>query len=351
MSIDKEKSVQLEMNTPRSYILTLLFLFVALFQLHAQENPIQTGERDLAQTMLADVQRDLTDNYYDPKFHDMDVKGRFKEADDRIKKATSLNQALGTIAWALEGLHDSHTFFLPPPRPFRLFYGWTMQMIGEKCYVTDVEPRSDAEKKGVKQGDEIERINRIAPTRDNLWSLNYLLRTLRPQPGFELVLRGVNGEERTIGVAAKIEQTRHVTDYGSADYWNEVRESQSARALSRRRSQAVGPDLIIWKFPSFMLNEQGVDEMIGDSKNYKVMVLDLRGNSGGSILALLRLVGGLFENDVKVGEVRMRKKAETKYAKSRGDKLFVGRLIVLVDGESASASEIFAREVQLEKRG
>ena len=53
-----------------------------------------------------------------PKDHGMDVKARFKEADDRIKKATSLNQALATVAWAVEGLYDSHTFFIPPPRPF-----------------------------------------------------------------------------------------------------------------------------------------------------------------------------------------------------------------------------------------
>jgi hypothetical protein len=96
--------------------LLILFLTGAAVRLgQAQENPIQPGEREVSQAILSDVQNDLLNNYYDPKFHDLDVKARFKEANDRIKKATSLNQALSIIAWALEGLHDSHTFFIPPP--------------------------------------------------------------------------------------------------------------------------------------------------------------------------------------------------------------------------------------------
>jgi C-terminal processing protease CtpA/Prc len=99
-----------------------------------------------------------------------------------------------------------------------------------------------------------------------------------------------------------------------------------------------------------MLDDRAADEMIGQSMKYKSMVLDLRGNSGGSVDTLLHLIRHFFDHDVKVADVEMRTKTETSIAKSRGP-VFPGKLIVLTDSQSASASEVFARVVQLEKRG
>jgi C-terminal processing protease CtpA/Prc len=81
------------------------------------------------------------------------------------------------------------------------------------------------------------------------------------------------------------------------------------------------------------------------------VVLDLRGNPGGSVSVLTKLVGGFFAHDVRIGDRKRRKDSEPQIAKTRGGKAFGGKLIVLVDSRSSSAAEIFARVVQLEKRG
>ena len=47
----------------------------------------------------------------------------------------------------------------------------------------------------------------------------------------------------------------------------------------------------------------------------------------------------------------MRKESKPMLAKTHGDSGFKGRLFVLVDSDSGSASEVLARVVQLEKRG
>ena len=81
------------------------------------------------------------------------------------------------------------------------------------------------------------------------------------------------------------------------------------------------------------------------------MILDLRGNGGGLEDTFLRMIGNFFDHDVKIGEVKTRKEAKPLLAKTRGDRTFTGKLVVLVDSESGSAAELFARVVQLEKRG
>ena len=92
--------------------------------------------------------------------------------------------------------------------------------------------------------------------------------------------------------------------------------------------------------------------MMSKARKHKTLVLDLRGNGGGAEKTLLRVLGNLFDHDVKVGDIQRRKEVKPLVAKTRGaDNIFKGDLIVLVDSESGSASELCARVVQLEKRG
>lgn len=101
--------------------------------------------------------------------------------------------AMSHIAAALDSLNDSHTFFLPPQHAYLHDFGWQYQMIGERCSVTRVRPKSDAETKGVKPGDEVPTINGFTPTRQTLWKLQYVFRVLRPQPELLLDFEGSCG--------------------------------------------------------------------------------------------------------------------------------------------------------------
>ncbi|MGH9970412.1 MAG: hypothetical protein ACREBG_21830, partial [Pyrinomonadaceae bacterium] len=167
-------------------------------------------ERERARTMLSMIKSDLKKNYYDPNFHGMDVEARFKTADEQIKTAASLGQIFGIIAQALLDLDDSHTFFLPPGRAYSTEYGWQMQMIGDKCYVVAVKPGSDAEAKGLREGDEIYSVDRFGPTRDNMWKINYAYQALRPKPGMRLVVIKPDGKEQQLDILAKVKQGKRV---------------------------------------------------------------------------------------------------------------------------------------------
>src|SRR5215470_5314717 len=101
-------------------------------------------ERGRATDMLQTVANDVKKHYYDPKFHGVDFDGKVAEAKKQIEASKSFNMAMSHIAAALDILNDSHTFFLPPQKAYRHSYGMQYQIVGDRCFVTQVRPGSDA---------------------------------------------------------------------------------------------------------------------------------------------------------------------------------------------------------------
>jgi carboxyl-terminal processing protease len=118
---------------------------------------------------------------------------------------------------------------------------------------------------------------------------------------------------------------------------------------ARDRSQTVGADTLVWRMAVFR-DAEHVAAMIGKARGYKTLILDLRGNGGGAVEALRALVSRCWDREVHITDVQQRGRRERRIAKPARSR-FDGRLIVLVDSRSASAAEIFARVVQIEKRG
>ena len=313
-------------------------------------------DRGRAQDILKGTAGDVRKHYYDPKFHGLDWDAKVDEAKKKIDNAKSWNGAMSAIAALLGALDDTHTFFLPPQHAMRHDYGWRYQMYGQHCFVTRVRPKSDAEAKGLKPGDEVLSINGITPDRDDLWTLQYVLTALRPEASLRVSLRDPGGNQRQVEVAAKMRETKHMVDLtvsgdnGASDIWNILRDEEAVLRLNRARSIELGDDLLILKLPEFGdYSPLQIGDMIGKARKHKAMVFDLRGNPGGIVEVLGRFVGGMFENDVKLCD-RVGKNNKPGIAKGSHNP-FTGKLIVLVDNESGSAAEVFARVIQLEKRG
>ena len=320
-----------------------------------QQPPFTSFERDRAVQMLENIAADVKKHYYDPKFHGIDWDARVLEAKQRIQKSTTQNAALSHIAGALDSLHDSHTFFLPPSRPYVHDYGVQFQTIGDRCFIRRVRPGSDAEAKGIHAGDEVLAIDGYQPTRDNLWQMDYVLHTLRPELALQLDLRDPKGAERQTTASAKFRQLRLVKDLtaagGGTDIWELFRQDGDAEHLNRFRYQEFGDDLLIVKFPSFAFSQSEVEGMLDKARKHKALIIDLRENGGGSVDTLKYLLSGLLESDTKIGDRVTRKETKPLIEKFHTHNPFTGKLLVLVDSGSASASEICARVVQLEKRG
>lgn len=332
-------------------ILAIVMLAVTLAQSQQQLSNLDRGR---AQDMLRTVAGEVRKHYYDPKFHGVDWDAKVAEAKQKIDKTTSMNMALSHIAAALDTLGDSHTFFLPPQHADRLEYGLQYQMVGDRCFVSHVRPKSNAEAKGVKPGDQILTINTYDVNREDLWKVQYVFSILRPQPLLQVALQDPSGAQRQVEVAAKIREGKKLTDLtrgtGYSSFFDMVREGEDERHLMRARLREYGDELMILRIPEFDFSATEIADMIGKARKHQSLIVDLRGNPGGAVDTLKYLVGGIFDKEVKIADRVGRKETKPEVAKPLHN-IFTGKLVVLVDADSASASEVFARIVQLEKRG
>ena len=343
------------MNTSHRFLIKRKLLAVALLGLalfppitiKPAQNIDTERDRSRGQIMLDRIKEDLERDYYDPGFHGMNLDARFSTAKERMKRAASVGEIFGIIAQVLIELDDSHTFFIPPSRTIKEHYGWSMQVIGEHCFVTSVDKGSDAEAKGVKPGDQVLEAGGYQLGRLNLWKFDYLYNTLRPQPAIRVVLMTPDGERRQLDLLAKITKEKKVIELTESYVEKLKKEADSGRD----RFKSFDDQLLIWKMHEFELTDAEVDDAIAKARKHKTLILDLRGNSGGRLATVIRVLSNLFERDLKIGDLLSRYKTLPVNAVSLGEKAFKGKLIVLVDSRSASAAEILARVVQLEKRG
>ena len=309
------------------------------------------SDRQYAQIMLRDVAADVEKYYYDPKLHGVDWPSAVRQAKANVDKAENMDMAISEIAALLDSLHDTHTVFLPPARNYVHNYGFRTKMIGEHCFVVHVHPGSDAEKKGLKAGDEVLAINDHPVSRKNFPRIWYIYGTLRPQPALKLTLAGDNNQSRQLEIKTKITPS-HVLKWYLAQGSNQVhRDADADRYYNRVRYSDKGDDLLVVRLPEFTLTVQQVDEVIGKMRAHKGVVLDLRTNPGGYVDTLNRLLGGFFERDLKAFDRVERKETKAENVTGRHVHAYTGRFVVLIDSDSASASELFSRVIQLERRG
>jgi C-terminal processing protease CtpA/Prc len=339
---------------PRAFAAALSCLLLLLIFNHARAQQTLSGNRDEGRIMLGVLKGDVVKNYYDPTYHGINVEARFKEAEEQIKRANSLPEILGVIADAMMSFDDSHTFFMPPSFAVRIQHGWVMQMIGDKCYVVAVQPGSNAEAQGLRPGDRVLSVEGTMPTRRDLWKLQYTMFILAPRPSLHVLVEKPDGRRVTYETRAVVHEGKPILQLNSgvsSDRNDLIREEETDARLNAHRYYEVGKESLVWKMPAFDLPEVKINEMLDRARARKSLILDLRGNQGGDEETLLKLVGGLFDHDVKVGDIKRRKDSKSLVAKTRGANAFTGQLVVLVDSVSGSAAEVLARVVQLEKRG
>ncbi len=314
--------------------------------LFAQDGPKLTSEakqaREYSIRMLDEIEEILNENYYDPKMRGIDLKTKIEAAKARVKTLQYNWQMYRVLVQLLMDFNDSHTYMMLPPRTDYFQYGFSMQMVGDNCFVTAVKNDSDAAKQGVEVGDKIAMLGRFAPNRRDLWKMLYVIYKLDPAKTLDLKLVKTDGTQKAVTITAKT-----MTD-------KEYRAEQKARKDKSKfepfKCQEISAETIACKLFTFSVEKNDIDKMMTQVLKYPKFILDLRGNGGGYVLIEQYLLSHFFDNEVKIADLVTRKKKELRMTKPVGSRLYKGEIAVLVDANSASASEMTARVLQIQKR-
>jgi carboxyl-terminal processing protease len=335
---------------PFSISMRTVFVIALIFIVHFQsfsQSKQSIFTIDDAKIILKTIKADIKKHYFNPAYNGIDLDQRFQFAETKLKDAQDPGQMLTIVAQVLLDFQDSHLFYIPPTRATIVNYGFEMVVIGDGVYVSEVAVNSDAAVKGLRAGDRILMINNIVVMRDNLYTLQYLLRVLQPQRELLIKVNNIEGKELVLKTESQflkksIEQ--------STDLFSIQRRADEANENAAFVKYELEDQALIWKVPTFLIDKSTLLKTSEHLKKFPSVILDLRDNGGGYLESCLTLISLFFDKEISVAENKERNKSK-KLIALPSKKAFTGKLLVLINAQSASASEIFSRVIQIEKRG
>ena len=248
------------------------------------------------------------------------------------KKIEDQDRVWGAISGLVSSFNDPYTVFFPPKenKSFNEEILGSFDGIGAEIGIKDkiltvIAPIKDtpAWKSGIKAGDKIIKINDVST---NNMTVDTAVDLIRGPKGTTVTLTVLRSEEKE---TREIIVTREKIQTPTID--TELRED----------------GIFIIKFYSFSENSVNLfrDALIQfiNSKSSK-LILDLRGNPGGYLNSAINIGSWFIDEGKVILSEDSQDGSKPKVYRSHGPRLFNDKLsfIVLVDGGSASASEILA---------
>ena len=209
--------------------------------------------------------------------------------------------------------------------------GITFQLVDDTICVGDVIVGGPSEKVGLQRGDKILRVNDTAATGDSI-SNSWVMKHLRGKKGTTVVLDILRD-----GETIKFHIVRDKIPIYSVDTYFMADDTTGYIRLARFARNSV----VEFRKACEELKQKGM----------RAMIFDLRGNTGG----YLDIACGIANEFLQKGSLLVYTDGRTvrrqNYVANSNGSFREGRLIVLIDENSASASEIVSGAIQDWDRG
>ena len=327
----------------------LVLTLMAVVPLAVANNDLKF-ERSRAHVVLEVLASDVEKNFYDPTLKGLNWKSLVADADKKIDAAQSVSEMYVAIFGLINKLDDSHTLIFPPARAVNIKFGFNAKPFGDKVLVYEITKNGHAKEAGLQLGDELLLVNGFKVNRQSYHKIVFYLRLLKPADALDIVYRRGNGEPQKLRLQSQVDERPLQIDLTDpANFWRFIRESENYEEDNRAQWKKFD-DVGYIRLKQFVYNELDEGEhLLRRLDKPKALIFDLRGNGGGAERGLLDLAGYLEPEPVVMCDVVSRKKTEQLKIKPHSPH-FPVPLVILLDSESASASEMFARHFQHEKR-
>lgn len=256
------------------------------------------------------------------------------------EKATDQDRVYGAIQGLMASLNDPYSVFFPPAEAKSFeeqiagnFGGVGMEVDIKDKVLTVVAPLKDtpAYKAGIKSGDKILKIDKTIATG---LSTDEAVKLMRGEKGTTVVLTILHeGDKEPV----EIKIVRDIINFPTID--TELRKD-GVFVIKLYSFSATSPGLFRKAIKEFA--DSGTDKLL----------LDLRGNPGGYLDAAVDMASWFLPSGKVIVTEDYGKNGSPDSYRSKGYDLFNDNLkfVILIDGGSASASEILAGAMQDYKR-
>jgi carboxyl-terminal processing protease len=240
-----------------------------------------------------------------------------------------------------DSLHDGHTSFLTPEEARRRnetsFAGIGVLLSRpsdtQPPLIAEIFPNSPASTSGLKRGDRIIGVDGQDVTGQSVGDIAQLI---RGQPGTQVRV-----------------QVRRLSSPQPLEFPVKRALVQVEQVIGRQVPNAPIGYLKIRSFSDSTIVDQvlGILDQ-GRQRNLRGWVVDLRGNPGGSLNAVLAAAAGFFDPTHSIVGFQVdRQRRQTPLETQPLNLLNGAALVVLIDRDSASGAEIFAAALQEAKAG
>lgn len=287
----------------------------------------------------------------------------------RVEQQTG-EDAFEVIINSLTRLYDPHTSYLSPRtlENFNINMSLSLEGIGavlqsenEYTKVIRVVPAGPADKQGqlrpadriiaVGQGEEGEMTDVVG------WRLDEVVDLIRGKKGTVVRLEVLPSKAPADSTTNVITITRDEVKLEEQEAKHEVFELNNGRkrydiGVIKVPTFYMDFEAYRQRDPNYKSTTRDVRQLLQQLKKEQVdgVVLDLRGNGGGSLQEATMLTD-LFIDRGPVVQIRQTNELISRNYQSRSQAVYRGPLVVLIDRLSASASEIFAGAIQDYGRG